>query len=135
MKIISFAFTTPAFLAGKKVVTRREWDGRYAASFRKGEVCSAYDKSPRFGGVKVGEIKLTRAPYKERLAEMPDSDYAAEGFFFLHHGPKRHTPPRSSGFRDFSFEAFCAWRETGGVVWVVRFRVVSLEAVSGGGGP
>ena len=78
-KIISFAWTTDALMEGKKTVTRRDWDDKYASRFKVGEVCSAYDKSPRYGGKKVGEIRLTKAPWKQWLHDVTDEDEVKEG--------------------------------------------------------
>jgi hypothetical protein len=83
MKIISFAHTTPALLAGAKTVTRRDWKPRTAASYSVGEIVQAWDKNPRIGGRKVAEIRLTQAPYLESTADAPDADYAAEGFAYM----------------------------------------------------
>lgn len=79
MLIISFAHTTKALLAGKKTVTRRFWDDRHAAKFRKGMAVQAWDRSPRAGGKCVAVIELTENPYRERLRNMPDGDLEAEG--------------------------------------------------------
>lgn len=38
---ISFAWTTPALLAGRKTVTRRHWDRRYAGRGEKGAIVPA----------------------------------------------------------------------------------------------
>ena len=71
--IISFAWTTPQFLAGTKTVTRRDWSDRTFIQWRNAWdeqrlVHAAYDKSPRSGGQKVGTLTLTARPYPERLA-------------------------------------------------------------------
>lgn len=124
MKIISMAYTAPAVIARRKTVTRRQWNDRYAKTFRAGEIVAAYDKSPRFGGKKIAEIELTHAPYKMPLSQMPDDDYEAEGFAYLHETGT--AAPPSSGFRDFSMSSFETWRASGGDVWVVRFQVVSV---------
>ena len=79
MKIISFAWTTQALLDGKKTVTRRDWDDKYARSFKQGETAAAYDKNPRAGGKKIAEIQLTKAPYKQWLHEVTDTDEIKEG--------------------------------------------------------
>ena len=42
-------------------------------------IVDAYDRSPRAGGQKVATIRLTCDPYRERLADMPEEDLAAEG--------------------------------------------------------
>lgn len=68
MKIISFAKTTAALLAGHKSVTRRYWNPRHALSFKPGEIVQAWDKSPRFGGKMVAEIKIV-AVYKEMMKD------------------------------------------------------------------
>ena len=80
MKIISFAWTTDALLAGKKTVTRRDWNDKYAASFKKGDIVAAWDKCPRCKGAKkIGEVRLTKAPYKQWLHEVTDADEKKEG--------------------------------------------------------
>jgi hypothetical protein len=38
MMTISFAWTTPALLAGHKTVTRRDWDAEYAIRFAAGQL-------------------------------------------------------------------------------------------------
>jgi hypothetical protein len=82
--IITFAWTTPQFLAGIKSVTRRDWSDRTFQQWCKAWderrlVHDAYDKSPRCGGHKVGEFRLTARPYREQLGDFPESDLAAEG--------------------------------------------------------
>ncbi|MBN2554494.1 MAG: hypothetical protein JXA97_01025 [Anaerolineales bacterium] len=84
MAIISFAKTTEEFLSGEKTVTRRAWaDSHYEMWVRLWEnnrvVHDAYDTSPRAGGKKIGQLRLTSMPYRERLADMPEEDLAAEG--------------------------------------------------------
>jgi len=78
-RIISFAWTTDAFLDGTKTVTRRDWNDVYAMSFHKDEILDAYNKSPRAGGCKIGVIRLTIDPYKQKLKFMPDSHFEREG--------------------------------------------------------
>lgn len=83
MKIISFAWTTKALLAGKKTATRREWNDDYARRFQEGEVVQAYNKSPRHGGKKIAEIRLTKAPFKQKLGDMTHNDFIKEGGYML----------------------------------------------------
>lgn len=106
MKIISFAWTTQALLDGKKTVTRRTWDGSYAERFQKGDVVSAYNKSPRNDGKKVAEIIITDI-YKEWLSDMPESDLKEEGGLWAS--------------IDQFIEGFGGDKE----VWVIRFKVMS----------
>jgi len=79
MKIISFAWTTQALLKGKKTVTRRDWNDKYAKSFHKDDIVQAYDKNPRSGGKKIAEIILTAEPYKQWLHDVIDEDEKREG--------------------------------------------------------
>lgn len=75
MKIISFSWTTPALLDGRKTVTRRVWKRN---NLIPGEIVQAYNKSPRFKGKRVALIKITQA-YLEPLCAITESDVAREG--------------------------------------------------------
>jgi hypothetical protein len=79
MKIISFAWTTKVLLEGKKTVTRRDWNDKYAKTFHKGDIVQAYDKNPRCKGKKIAEITITKEPYKQWLHEVTDADEIKEG--------------------------------------------------------
>jgi hypothetical protein len=129
MRHVSFAWTTPALLARVKTVTRREWSDDYARLFKSGDTLAAYDKSPRAGGKQVATIRLTAAPIYEPLAAMPDDDYHAEGFGYLHAHPAVlpktlfGKPCRREDFGRLGFEM---WRQSGGSMWVIRFTVEDL---------
>jgi uncharacterized protein YqfB (UPF0267 family) len=109
-RIIAFAHTTPALLAGRKTVTRRAWNDDYAGKFRAGDLVQAYNRSPRFGGQRVAYIRLTADPYWERLADMPEADLAAEGGLWA--------------TREEFIAAMGGPEQT---VWVIRFEVVHIE--------
>jgi hypothetical protein len=82
MKIVSFAATVETFLTGKphpKTVTRREWKDHYASKFHVGDVCKAYDKSPRNGGKQIGLIRILKKPYRQNLKDMTKEDLLKEG--------------------------------------------------------
>ena len=79
MKAISFAWTLPDLLAGRKGATRRFWVDRHARSFREGELVTALSKDRRAGGKPVAIIKLTCDPFKQTLAKMTDADLVKEG--------------------------------------------------------
>jgi len=51
MKIISFAWTTEASLAGRKTATRRCWSEGYARRFKSGDLVQAYDRNPSGGRI------------------------------------------------------------------------------------
>lgn len=119
MRVISFAWTTAALVAGRKTVTRRNWTPRYAASFRGGEMVAAYDRQPRFGGKMVATIRLTCDPYLESTASAPRSDYEAEGFAYL----------EAEGIKVDGLSPRALWRvwhrpSTARMMWVVRFELV-----------
>lgn len=79
MKIISFAWTTEALLQGKKTQTRRFWKDSYTKQFKKGDMVQVYDKNPRAGGKLIAFIRLTKKPYKQKLDDITQDDFLAEG--------------------------------------------------------
>jgi len=83
MRIISFAWTTPAVRAKVKTCTRREWDDAYAARFNAGNLLAGYDRNPRFHGQQITVVRLTCKPYKEPYCRVPATDWQAEGFAHL----------------------------------------------------
>ena len=121
MKIISFAETTPALLAGAKTVTRREWTEKHARSFKAGEEVQAWSKGPRVKGAKrVGTIRLTAAPYLEESVAAPIEDYDAEGFTYLaEHGMTLFGGSRPQDVWD-------SWMVSSRPLWVVRFELVEV---------
>lgn len=125
--IVSFAYTTPTLLAGAKSVTRRHWKPTHAARFAAFPLVDAYDRSPRAGGRKVAAVRV-RSVTEEPIALMPDADYEAEGFAWLH--AQGIAPPRWSGFPDFSRATFETWRASGAVVHVVRFELVPGSVIA-----
>lgn len=158
MKIISFAHTTPALVTFNKTVTRRKWTDGHAASFAaaagagaggaRPRLCvRAYDRLPRAHGQAVAVIELLAAPYRQRSADAPQSDYAAEGFMFMaEHGIEIDGRPAAALWADWHDpfgsasaaaadgrleQALGSRPRSGGVafareLWVVRFRVVEL---------
>lgn len=123
-RIISFDWTTPALLAGRKTCTRRDWSVSYASRFKQDEVCQAWDHLPRTRkGRKVGDIRLTVTPYLESLAEMPDEDFEAEGFAFFEEYP--HLLPAKAGPMALSFEWWRHWHGSISMV-VVRFKLEDI---------
>ena len=125
MMIISMAWTTAAFRARAKSVTRRSWGVEYALRLREGQRLQVYDRSPRVHGKQIGIIELTRRPYLEDIAVAPDSDYEAEGFRFY----EEHPELLSAGapWRSISWDTWLTWKQTGGKLWVVRFKVIGIN--------
>ena len=115
--IISYAWTTEALLAKRKKVTRRDWSREYAARFHAGAVHLAYDRNPRIGGKKVGDVQIERVPYPERLCDIPDEDFELEGLAYME---EKGTLILGKTPREF----FNAWRSFRDVVFVVRFDLV-----------
>ena len=124
MRLISFAFTTPALLAGRKTVTRRLWKDTWAAGFKAGDLVAAYDRNPRNGGHQVATIRLTADPVKERTGTMPDSDYDAEGFAWLQGMRSATDHLKNAPVGAWSKEAFQEWRDRDELLWVIRFELV-----------
>lgn len=127
--MISFAWTSAALLAGRKTVTRRDWDQRYAESFYVGEHIAAYDRQPRYRGKQIATIELLQRPYLEPLAAMPDYDYDGEGWSYYAEHPEAR-PKTILGQRvddtTFTRAGFDRWQRSGGSLWVVRFRLVAV---------
>ena len=118
MKIISFAWTSPALLAGRKSRTRRAWNDKYAARFNVGDLLQAWDRSPRFGGKRIGTIQILGIK-KEDIYLMPPEDFEKEGFaYFDQNGLKIRGQNPTAAFFD--------WRDQGGLYYVVDFRLVSI---------
>lgn len=116
MSYISFAWTTPALLAGQKTVTRRAWTAKHAAQFHAGDVVDVWDKSPRNGGKKIARIELTRDPYLERTTQMTLDSYRREGLLWLN--SRGYAVPE-----DLSFER---WRDRDELVYVVEFELLDV---------
>jgi hypothetical protein len=113
--IVSFAWTTPALLAGAKTVTRRDWKYDHARRFMVGMLVDAWDRSPRTGkGQKVATIRITREPRIGSTADLTEEDYAREGFAWL----------REHGERDQVARIMRNWGMFPREVWVIEFEVV-----------
>lgn len=113
--IISFAWTTDAFIAGRKTKTRRQWTSNYVKRFKIGDICKAYDRQPRFGGKQIGLIQLLKDPYWQHISDMPDSDFEAEGFAYM----------EEQGIEIWgkdARQAFEDWRCGDGYYWVTEFK-------------
>jgi hypothetical protein len=119
MKIISYAWTTPAILARRKTCTRRHWNDDYAGRFKAGELLAGYNRNPRFHGNQIAVVQLTMKPYKEPLAHVPDSDWEAEGFAYL-------TEIGATVNGKKPQEVWDMWKQSLDEEWVVRFEIVEL---------
>ena len=76
----------------------------------------------RFLGVREScLIRLTDDPVKEPLANMPGSDYEAEGFAYLAEHPELIPDSMPIGV---TREGFQEWRESGEEMYVVRYEYV-----------
>ena len=120
MMIVSFAFTTPALLAGRKTRTRRDWAPVTVKKYHVGDVCQAYDKGPRNGGHRVGYITITGMK-RENVALMPDEDYEKEGFAYM----------EEQGLTIWGKQprkAFEDWIDTEKTYWVVDFVKVEMPS-------
>tara|TARA_Y100000310_G_scaffold105118_1_gene103490 strand:- start:249 stop:611 length:363 start_codon:yes stop_codon:yes gene_type:complete len=115
VRIISFTYTTPALLAGKKSVTRHDWKEEYARQFRAGDLVQAYDRSPRAGGKRVAIIRLLIQPYQ--LEYLSDVDWYGEGFHWM-----TEQGLTLGGVQPET--VWQQWREHGvSHLWVVRFQI------------
>jgi hypothetical protein len=117
MMIISFAWTTSAFLAGRKTRTRRDWLEDYAKRFHVGDLVQAWDRVPRVRDAKrVGTIRITGIK-KEPISAMPDEDFEKEGFAYM----------EEQGIKMWGMnarESFENWRSKEREYYVVDFEKV-----------
>lgn len=125
--IISFAWTTPALLAGAKTMTRRAWKQQQAAKFRAGMLVDAWDHVPRVRGArKVATIRITRDPWQQRTSLMTEDDFKREGIAWLvQSGIKPRdvagvTPTHS--WRQW----WGQWIQADELVYVVEFELVEV---------
>ena len=132
-KAISFAWTTPALVAGRKTCTCRDWDDDYAQRFRAGDVIAAYDRSPRYGGTQIATLRLTHDATYGRLIDVLggfDAAYEAEGFAYgdeqvaSGNQQMRKAIERNLGVEPG--ETLRDWLRQTAMVreWIVRFEVV-----------
>lgn len=132
-RIISFGWTWPAIVAKEKTCTRRDWDKKYAMSFKPGEICHAWDFSPRSGhGKWIADIRIKEV-FHQNTFNMVDADFQDEGFDFF----DRHTNliPAIKGsplMKYFGSHYPCqrffeAWKEEMKDLWVVRFEVLAVD--------
>ncbi len=135
-RIISFGWTTPALLAGAKTCTRRDWKPRYAASFRPGEICTAYDRNPRVHGRPVGRIEIESvSEEREPMRDAPLADYAHEGFewFDQHYEERLEALPKlvvglhlAGPDIPSMIDLWHEWVESGQALYVVRFKLLEV---------
>jgi hypothetical protein len=126
MRIISFSWATPALLTQHKTVTRRDWSDNYAKQFKKGDIVQAWDKSPRYGGKHVADIKLTCDPYRADTCDVPATDWQEEGFQYL-------TQIGAKVNKQTPINVWQGWVECPENLWVVRFELVRLIKESDNG--
>lgn len=124
--IISFAYTTPALLAGCKTVTRRVWKDSHAAKFTPGMVVDAWWNSPRFlrngkTSDQVAEIEIVSVERGNTL-DLVEADFVKEGFEYL---DSRNLPCRLYGKKYPTWrEFFEIWKTEDTNLWVVDFKLV-----------
>lgn len=120
--IISFAWTTQAFLAQRKFCTRRNWSLPYAGKFHQFDQIDAWDKLPRAHGKKVGRILLTESPFRQWTSLMTAEDYEIEGLAWM-----EIQGLLIRGMQPLEF--FENWKKANELVWVIRFDPI-FPAVS-----
>lgn len=118
--IVSFSHTTAALLAGAKSVTRREdWSPVHAAHFRAGQLVDAWDRLPRVKGAKrIGVIRVTKAPYRQRSDELAPEQWHAEGFAWLQAYGTIVDVERVSSI-------WTGWKQHAVDLWTLEFSLVS----------
>lgn len=84
---ISFAWTTPALLLGKKSVTRRDWHPKTILQARRSmeskEPVKAYSRAQYRGGEHVADIRITEIIEDEDSRLLAPVEWVLEGFHVL----------------------------------------------------
>lgn len=127
-RIISFAWTSRALVAGHKTVTRRDWSLNHAVRFHAADVVHAWDHNPRTGkGHHIATISLIESPFEERPGTAPDGDYDREGFRYLSRYPGDDDEERARTMKLTAPAAWWDWKEgAADKVTVIRFRLESV---------
>jgi len=133
MAFLVVKWTLPALLAGAQSVIRLPCADRTAAQYRAGSVIPVYAKAPQYGGRVLAELRFVGDPVHELLCDVPNDDYEAMGWSWMHSHPEVLLAcfgPRIT-VQDFSWDAFERWRRRPGIVWTLRFEVVALARPAG----
>lgn len=84
--IISMGWTTAAFMAAAKSVTRRDWSASYARAFAPGTEHVVYDRLPYHGGRRVGRLRVLSLHLVPSWT-FPREEWEREGFaYMVEHG-------------------------------------------------
>jgi len=120
MRNLSFALTTAQMRANTKTVTRRdEWTATHAEHFRAGQLVDAWDRLPRVKGAqKIGVVRVTKAPYRQRSDEIPPEAWHAEGFAWMQSYGSLADMQRAT-------QIWVGWREHPVELYVLEFELVS----------
>lgn len=124
---ISFGWTWPALVAGRKTVTRRKWKDVHASKFKAWDRVECLDKDARAGGKVVALVQLTQDPHFELPLDIGDDEYEAEGFGYFEEHPDKL--PAGGKWKRMDRAVFEHWRtyEMDPHFWVIRFRLVAVR--------
>lgn len=137
--IISFAWTTAALLSGQKSVTRRDWQQKYAAQFRPGDLVDAWDRLPRAHGKKVATIRITAVRHEAGTCDgadghlLDDTDRVLEGVTWSERNGIAVPDPHFASWEAWWSSFRASWLEWGG--YAVEFELVSVDRSAGAGRP
>ncbi len=115
---ISMGWTTPAFLAGKKTETRRNWTDKHAAKFKIGRSIEVWDKSPAWINHKVKPRKVGKLIIIDIFKEMMTpytfyNSFVAEGFCFI-----------SQTNNEKVIKIKKKWENNNNYLWVLKFKKI-----------
>lgn len=98
---------------------------------------SALNRRLEYHGEVIGRMLILQDAYKESVSQMPDDEYEHGGFKWLQDNPqyipkvKMRETLRISSKRAFGPNTmwiwFRAWRQSGQVLWVLRFKGYELK--------
>lgn len=116
---ISFAWTTPALVCGYKKRTRRGWKDAHVKKFHADQMVDAYSKNPRYGGVKVADLRIARQPFLQSTSKLTREDWFLEGFEWLIRQGQKVGSKRPD-------QLWNEWIQDPREYWVVDFELLYL---------
>ncbi|MDD5010254.1 MAG: hypothetical protein PHC68_17875 [Syntrophorhabdaceae bacterium] len=118
MPRISMAWTTPAWVAEQKCVTRRHWKPLTISRFHKGTKYLTVKSN--YGGDALGIGEIIVQPFKEQTSRMNNIDYEHEGFAFMdkeYYRIKKDMPLNL---------AMANWKRRNEIMTVVPFNILEV---------
>lgn len=98
--------------------------------YREGDTIDAWDRSPKYNGHRIAQLRVTRDAYPQNTSEMDDTVYEREGFAYMDESGYRPLAmavapgkPKNKMWR----AVFDRWCVTPKDFWIVEFTLLSRD--------